>query len=78
MLYEFSIGALFLGMFILAIGALIVGYHQKLADNLASGVSSYDRFRFWGLVVCGTGIAIMLSLHSIPLNWLAWSLFGGV
>ncbi|MDO5343560.1 MAG: hypothetical protein Q4F02_01460 [Candidatus Saccharibacteria bacterium] len=78
MLYEFSIGALFLGMLILAVGALIVGYHQKLADNLGSGVSSYDRFRFWGLVTCGVGVAIMLSLHSIPLNWLSRSLFGGI
>ncbi len=74
-MYEFSIESLFLGLIILAIGAAMVAYHQKLADHLASGVSSYDRFRFWGLIVCGVGIAIMLSLHTIPLNWLVNSLF---
>ena len=56
-------------------GGLVVIFHQKLADNLGGGVSSYERFKFWGLITCGVGFAIMLSLHTIPLNWLLNSLF---
>ena len=74
-MYEFSLESMFIGLLILAAGAAMVVFHQKLADHLASGVSSYERFRFWGLVVCGVGLAITLSLHSIPLNWLINSLF---
>lgn len=77
MLYQFSFGSLFFGILVLIAGGIVVIFHQKLADNLGSGVSSYDRFKFWGLVTCGVGFAIMLSLHTIPLNWLLNSLFGG-
>ena len=77
MLYQFSFGSLFFGILVLIAGGIVVVFHQKLADNLGSGVSSYDRFKFWGLVTCGVGFAIMLSLHTIPLNWLLNSLFGG-
>ena len=77
MLYQFSFGSLFFGILVLIAGGIVVVFHQKLADNLGSGVSSYDRFKFWGLVTCGVGLAIMLSLHTIPLNWLLNSLFGG-
>ncbi len=76
-MYEFSIGALFLGLLILAIGGLMVLFHQKLANNLGSGMASYERFKFWGLITCGVGIIIMTSLHTIPLNYLINTLFGG-
>ncbi len=74
---KFAILELFFGILVLIAGGIVVIFHQKLADNLGSGVSSYDRFKFWGLVTCGVGFAIMLSLHTIPLNWLLNSLFGG-
>jgi hypothetical protein len=76
-MYSFSIGALIFGLLILAVGGAMVAFHQKIADNLAGGVSSYDRVKLWGLIVCGIGIIIMMSLHTIPLNWLVQSLFGG-
>ena len=76
MYYKFTFGSFFVGLIVLIIGAVMTVYHQKLADNLASGISSYDRFKFWGLVVCGVGFGIMLCLHTIPLGWLAESLFG--
>ena len=64
-------------LLILAVGGAMVAFHQKIADNLAGGVSSYDPVKLWGLIVCGIGIIIMMSLHTIPLNWLVQSLFGG-
>ncbi len=75
-MYEFSIGSFFFGIVLLIVGALVVVFHQKLADNLGSGVSSYDRFKPWGLIICGIAVILMTSLHSILLNWLASSLFG--
>ena len=74
-MYEFSFGAFFFGIIILIFGAIGVIYYQKLADNLGSGVASYDKFRMWALIVCGIGIVVMLSLHTIPLNWLVNSIF---
>ena len=74
-MYEFSFGAFFAGLIILAIGALGVVYYQKIADNLGSGVSSYEKFRLWALIVCGVGLAVMLSLHSILLNLLIDTVF---
>ena len=78
MLYEFSFGSFFVGLIILAAGAAATVYYQKLADNFGSGIASYDRFYLGGLITCGVGIAIMLSLHTIPLNWLVRSVFGGL
>ena len=75
-MYEFSIGSFFFGIVLLIVGALVVVFHQKLADNLGSGVSSYDRFKLWGLIICGIAVILITSLHSILLNWLASSLFG--
>ena len=75
-MYDFTIGALFVGLIVMAVGAAMVVFHQKLADNLGSGLSSYDRFRLAGLIVCGAGLVIALSLHTIPINWLLNALFG--
>ena len=74
-MYEFTFGALFLGILILAVGASMVVFYQKIADNFAGGVSSYEKTKLWGLIICGIGIVIMTSLHTIPLNWLVDMLF---
>ena len=77
MLYQFSFGSLFFGILVLIAGGIVVVFHKKLSENLGSGVIIYDSFKFLGLVKFGVGFAIMLSLHTIPLNWLLNSLFGG-
>ena len=74
-MYEFSFGAFFIGLIILAIGAIGIIYHQKIADNIGSGVGDYERYRLWALIACGIGIVVMLSLHTIPLNWLVDAVF---
>ncbi|MDO4712864.1 MAG: hypothetical protein Q4B05_03080 [Candidatus Saccharibacteria bacterium] len=74
-MYEFSFGAFILGTLILASGATITIYHQKIADNLGGGVASYDRFKFWGVVICIVGLFIALGLHSILLHGLVNLLF---
>ena len=74
-MYEFSISSFFVGIVVLIIGALMVVFHQKLADNLGSGLASYDKFKLWGLIVCGAGLVLITSLHTIPLNWLLDAVF---
>ncbi|QWQ32422.1 hypothetical protein KOY48_00910 [Candidatus Minimicrobia naudis] len=60
MLYQFSFGLLFFGILVLIAGGIVVVFHQKLADNLGKRRAVVcDRFKFWGLVTCGVGFAIM-------------------
>ena len=74
-MYEFSFGAFFIGLIVLALGAVGVIYHQKIADNFGNGAGSYDRYKLYALIMCGVGVAVMLSLHTIPINWLIDSIF---
>jgi hypothetical protein len=69
MQYEFSIGSFFIGLLILAAGVAFVRWHQVLADNFGSGVSSYDRYKLWAFITCGVGFIVMLNLHVVILTW---------
>jgi hypothetical protein len=75
--YTFSWGTFFVGMLILLAGAALTIWYRPIADNLGSGVSSYDRYRLVGLIGCGVGFIVMLNLHSLILGWLFGMLFGG-
>lgn len=77
MSYEFSFGSFFIGLLILIAGIAFVKWHQQIADNLASGVSSYDRFKLWALITCGLGSLVMLNLHIFLLTWFFSMLFPG-
>jgi hypothetical protein len=77
MQYEFSIGSFFLGLVILIAGAAFVRWYQVIADNLGSGVASYDRFRLSALIACGVGFIVMLNLHTLILGWFFSLLFPG-
>ena len=61
--YEFSIGSFFIGLIIVIAGVIFVRFYRQIADNLGSGLSSYDRFRLVALISCGVGILVMLNLH---------------
>jgi uncharacterized membrane protein YidH (DUF202 family) len=66
--YEFSIGSFFIGLIILATGVAFVRWHQTVADNFGSGVSSYDRFKLWAFITCGVGLIVMINLHTVLLR----------
>lgn len=68
--WNFSFSALFFGLLIMAFGALLVIFHQKIADHLANGVSSYDKFKLAGVVFIILGFIVMINLHSVILTWL--------
>jgi hypothetical protein len=77
MTYEFSVGAFFVGLIILAVGVAFAKWYQVIADNLGSGVSSYDRFRLWAFITCGLGLVVMVNLHTMILTWFFSMLFPG-
>ena len=74
--YELSAGAFFIGLLILVAGVVFVRFHQVIADNLGSGVASYDRYKLYAFIACGVGLLVMLNLHSLILGTLLGSLFG--
>jgi len=73
--YQFSIGSFFVGLLILAVGVAFVRWHQVIADNLASGVSSYDKAKLWAFITCGVGLIVMVNLHTMLLRWFFGLLF---
>ena len=75
MAYEFSFASFFIGFIIVAVGAAFMLWHQVIADNLGSGVSSYDRFKLWALITCIVGFVVMLNLHWFILGNLLLSVF---
>jgi hypothetical protein len=78
MSYQFSIGWFFIGLIILAIGVAFIRWYQWLADNLASGVSSYDHFRLYALITCIVGLIVMVNLHTLLLRSFLGLLFPGI
>jgi len=70
MSWEFSIGWFMLGVIILAAGAAIVVFYQQISYNLASGVSSFDRVKLFGIITCIVGLIIMSNLHTFLLGLL--------
>jgi hypothetical protein len=77
MQYEFDIGSFFVGLIILGVGVAFVRWHQAIADNFGSGVSSYDRFKLWAFITCGVGLLVTLNLHTLFLSWFVSLLFPG-
>ena len=76
--YEFSWSWMLIGMLIVAAGTALVVWYRPIADNFGNGVGSYERFRLWGLIGIGVGLAVMLNLHSLLLSLLFSSIFGGM
>ena len=75
MQYEFSVGSFFFGLVILAVGVAFVKWYQPVADNLGSGVVSYDRFKLAAFITCGLGFIVMVNLHTMLLTWFFSTLF---
>ena len=75
--YTFSWGAFFVGIIILALGAALTIWYRPIADNLGSGVGSYERYRIVGLIACAVGVLVMLNIHTLILTAIFSQLFGG-
>lgn len=69
MSYEFSLGAFFVGLLLLAVGVAFVRFHQWVADNFGGGVGSYEKFKLYAFLTCIFGFIVMLNIHTIFLEW---------
>jgi hypothetical protein len=68
MSWNFSFGWMFLGILIIAAGAAMVVYHQKIADALLGGVHSYDKVKLYAIITILVGLAVMANLHTLLLT----------
>ena len=73
--YEFSFGMFFVGFLIVLAGVIFMRFHQTIADNLGSGMASYDRFKLWALITCGLGLIVSVNLHWFILGNILIKLF---
>ena len=61
-MYTFSVSALVWGILIMALSAVFIRFHRKLADTFGGGVGSYERYKLWGLIGVGVGVLMMFNI----------------
>ena len=66
--WNFSFSWVFIGLIIVIVGGIMVAKYQEISTNFLSGVSSYERVKFWGLIV-------MSNLHIFLLTLLVQAIF---
>ncbi len=76
--FSFSFAWLFGGLALVVAGALIVKYYDKIADNFASGVASYNHVKLAGVIAVGIGFAAATNLVPLILAFVAQTIFGSV
>ena len=72
---SFNLGSLIIGFLILAAGGALVVFYRPIAENMASGVNSYDRIKLVGVIAIVLGFLVMTNLHSVILDWLVRLIF---
>ncbi len=75
MVFTFSFGWMIGGVVITSAGGLIVLFYRQIADNMASGVSSYDRVKLFGIITIIIGLLITANLHILVLTLISNLLF---
>ena len=68
--FTFDFGWMFGGIVIAAIGGAIVIFYRQIADNFASGASSYDKVKLFGTITLVIGLLITANLHTLILSLL--------
>ena len=74
--FTFNLGWMFGGLGIALAGGLIVIFYRPIADNLVSGVSSYERVKLFGIITIIVGFLIASNLMSLVLTGIVSLLFG--
>lgn len=75
--FTFSIGWLLGGLAIAAAGGAVVFFHRQIAEHMASGVSSYDKVKLFGVITIVVGLLIAMNLHTLILTLLVNIIRGG-
>lgn len=73
--FTFDFGWMVGGLFIALAGGLIVIFYRQIADNLANGVSSYERVKLFGVITIIVGLLITANLHIFILTLITNLLF---
>ena len=73
--FTFSLGWLFGGIGILIAGGLIVVFYRQIAENMANGVSSYDKVKLFGVIAIVIGFLAATNLLPFVLTALVGLLF---
>ena len=58
------------GLLIFIAGGAVIFFYKQISDNMLSGVSSYDRTKFWGIVIAVVGFIVMTNIHTLLLTLL--------
>lgn len=75
--FTFNFGWLLGGLLIAAVGGAIVFFHQKIAENLANGVSSYEKVKLFGVITIVVGLIVAMNLHTLILTFIVNIIRGG-
>ncbi|MCG5125826.1 hypothetical protein MBN09_02395 [Candidatus Saccharibacteria bacterium] len=73
--WNFSFSWVFIGLIIVIIGGIMVAKYQEISTNFLSGVSSYERVKFWGLIAILLGLIVMSYLHIFLLTLFVQAVF---
>lgn len=74
--FTFSFGWMFGGLAIALAGGLIVFFYRPIAENLANGVSSYEKVKLFGVITVVVGLLVTMNLHIFILTFITNLLFG--
>ena len=74
--FTFSFGWMFGGLAIAAAGGAVVFFYRPIAENMASGVSSYEKVKLFGVITIIVGLLVTMNLHIFVLTMITKLLFG--
>ena len=77
-MYSFSWLWFFVGLIVVAAGAAILKYYDKISDAMGTGVGGYQKWKLAAIIICAAGILMMFSLHTLVLNLIANLFFSGM
>ena len=74
--FEFSFGWMAAGLAIALAGGLIVVFYRPIAENMANGVSSYEKVKLFGIITLIIGFLVTANLHIFILTLITNLIFG--
>lgn len=66
--WNFSISWFLIGLLIFGAGGAVTAFYRQISDSIVDGVSSYDRVKFWGIIITIVGFIVMTNLHTLILT----------
>ena len=76
--FTFDFGWMVAGLAITAVSGAVVIFYRQIADNLANGVSSYDRVKLFGIIGVVVGLIVTMNLHTLILTFVFRLVGGGI